>query len=277
MKLRLIRHLRTPEYNELFAGDPTWVTEAIGGMMNESKSYVTKTSFRFIHSLINLGIAPEPNLTILWDEALPDNFKRYCAKMSIKTNALQYENDKLMREKFGNDYGIACCVSAMKIGEQMQFFGARCNLAKALLYAIHEGEHELSGEVVVPHIPPLINKNELDFQEVMENYKKVLRYVGKIYVQANNIIHYMHDKYAYEASQMALHDTEVDRLMAFGISGYSVVVDSLSAIKYGKTKVVRNSKGISKYFTSLKDFPKYGNDIQEVDNLGIEVIKYFKE
>ena len=275
MKLRFIRHLRTPEYNELFAGDPTWITESIGGMGEDGRSLVTKTSFRFLHSLINLGAAPEPNLTILWDEDLPPNFKKYCAKISTLTSAIQYENDKLMKQVYGEDYGVACCVSGMQLGKQMQFFGARCNIAKALLYAINEGKDELTGELVIPDIPKLKNQNPLDYNEVFENYKKVLQYTIKVYVQANNIIHYMHDKYAYEASQMALHDTTVKHLMAFGIAGFSVVIDSLAAIKYGNVIPIRNNQDITEDFTIQNEYLAYGNDILEIDNIGKEIAEFF--
>ena len=276
IKLRLIRHLRTPEYDELFAGDPTWITESIGGMLNEQKSLVTKTSYRFLHSLMHLGPAPEPNITILWDERLPENFKKYCAEISIKTTSIQYENDALIRKSFGNDYGIACCVSAMKLGKQMQFFGARCNLAKALLYALNEGRDERTGDQVLKGIPA-ITKLPLDFNEVYQNYRLVLQKLAKLYADTNNIIHYMHDKYAYEASQMALHDTFLEnRLMAFGVAGYSVVADSLSAIKYAKVYPIREDQGLTCDFIIDGDFPKFGNDIDEVDNLGIKVVEYFK-
>lgn len=271
MKLRFIRHLRTPEYNELFAGDPTWVTESIGGMNSDGRSFVTKTSYRFLHSLINLGASPEPNLTVLWDENLPEPFKKYCAKISKETHAIQFENDRLMRTLAGNDYGIACCVSCMNIGVQMQYFGARCNLAKVLLYAINGGVDERTGELVIPHIPTLVSKEYLDFDEVMENFKTALNYTMDIYLQANNIIHYMHDKYAYEASQMALHNTHVERLMAFGLSGFSVLVDSLSAIKYGKVKPVWNNK-IAVDFINEKKYPAYGNDIEEVDSIATAIV-----
>ena len=275
IKLRLIRHLRTPEYDELFAGDPTWVTESIGGMAPNGKSLVTKTSFRFLHTLENLGAAPEPNLTILWDENLPQGFKDYCAKISINTSAVQYENDKLMQSVYGDDYGIACCVSGMQLGKQMQFFGARCNLAKALLYAINEGKDERTGELVVPNIPKLSNKEYLDFKEVCYNYDRVLQHLSRIYVQANNIIHYMHDKYAYESSQMALHDTKIDYLMAFGVAGFSVATDSLSAIKYAKVKPIRNENDIAIDFIIEGDFPKFGNDNNNVDKIGIDLIRAF--
>ena len=274
MKLRLIRHLRTPEYNELFAGDPTWITESIGGIGPDGRSLVTKTSYRFLQSLINLGPAPEPNMTILWDERLPQNFKDFCAEISIKTNAIQYENDKLMKEVYGEDYGVACCVSGMQLGKEMQFFGARCNLAKALLYAINEGKDEITGELVVPNIPPL-SEGVLKIEEVSDNFLEVLNYVVHTYVAANNIIHYMHDKYAYEASQMALHDTSVKRLMAFGIAGFSVVIDSLSAITYAKVTPIRDERGIAFDFQIENDYPKYGNDIPEVDNIGNVVVREF--
>lgn len=274
IKLRLIRHLRTPEYDELFAGDPTWITESIGGIGADGRSLVTKTSYRFLQTLYNLGPAPEPNLTVLWDENLPEPFKEFCAKVSIDTHAIQYENDSLMRESHGDDYGIACCVSAMTLGKQMQFFGARCNLAKALLYAINGGKDEKTGQIVVPNIP-VLNEYVLDFNKVEENYKKVLNYVAKIYVQANNIIHYMHDKYAYEASQMALHDTFVERLMAFGVAGFSVAVDSLSAIKYAQVVPIRNNEGIAIDFQISGEYPKYGNDEDDVDLIGKNLVELF--
>ena len=279
IKLRLIRHLRTPEYNELFGGDPTWVTESIGGFDNETgMPLVTKTSFRFLNTLINLGASPEPNLTILWDENLPENFKKYCAKISVLTDAIQYENDHLMRQVMGSDYGIACCVSAMRLGKDMQFFGARCNIAKALLYAINEGKDEITGDLVIEGIPAIKadETHPLNFKEVIDNYLLVLEKVSKIYVDANNIIHYMHDKYAYEASQMALHDTDVQRLMAFGIAGFSVAVDSLSAIKYAKVYPIRDKDtGLTIDFKIEGNFPKYGNDIDKVDNLGVEIVQTF--
>ena len=274
IKLRLVRHLRTPEYNELFAGDPTWVTESIGGMTNDGKSLVTKTSFRYLHTLTNLGSAPEPNMTILWSDRLPDAFKKYCAKISIETDSIQYENDELMRPIYGDDYAIACCVSAMQVGKQMQFFGARCNLAKSLLYAINGGVDEKTGKLVIEGIEPL--KDEiLDFDVVIKKYYEVLEIVAKMYVNTMNIIHYMHDKYAYEASQMALHDTHVERLMAFGCAGLSVVADSLSAIKYAKVKPIRNENGIAIDFEIDGDFPKYGNDDDRVDSLAVELTDKF--
>lgn len=274
IKLRLVRHLRTPEYNELFGGDPTWVTESIGGVGINGKPLVTKNSFRYLHTLTNLGTAPEPNLTVLWSEKLPENFKRYCAKMSIATDSIQYENDDVMRPVYGDDYAIACCVSAMAVGKQMQFFGARANMAKSLLYAINGGVDELKGTKVVPGIEPITDE-VLDFDKVMANYKKVLSYVAGLYVDAVNIIHYMHDKYAYEASQMALHDTNVERLMAFGMAGLSVAADSLSAIKFAKVKPVRSASGIAVDFHVKGDFPKYGNDDDRVDDLAVEAVTYF--
>ena len=274
IKLRLVRHLRTPEYNELFGGDPTWVTESIGGVGINGKPLVTKNSFRYLHTLTNLGTAPEPNLTVLWSEKLPENFKRYCARMSIATDSIQYENDDVMRPVYGDDYAIACCVSAMTVGKQMQFFGARANLAKSLLYAINGGVDELKGTHVVPGIEPITDE-VLDYEKVLANYKKVLSYVAGLYADTVNIIHYMHDKYAYEASQMALHDTRVERLMAFGIAGLSVAADSLSAIKYAKVKPVRNGNGIAVDFTVKGEFPKYGNDDDRVDDLAVELVSYF--
>lgn len=273
IKLRLARHLRTPEYNELFAGDPNWITEAIGGMGINGKTLVTKTSFRFLHTLTNLEPAPEPNMTVLWSEKLPQPFKKYCAKMSIVTGAIQYENDDIMRPVYGDDYGIACCVSAMEIGKQMQFFGARCNLAKALLYAINGGMDEQKGVRIIPGIEK-IEDDRLDYEKVKANYFKVLAYVAALYVNTMNIIHYMHDKYAYEAGLMALHDTEVDRLTAFGVAGLSVVADSLSAIKYAKVKPIRKD-GIAVDFHIKGDFPKYGNDDDRVDEIAVEVLKKF--
>lgn len=274
IKLRLVRHLRTPEYDEVFGGDPTWVTESIGGMLNEKKSLVTKNSFRFLHSLINLKPSPEPNLTVLWSKGLPEKFKRYCAKISILTDSIQYENDDVMSPIYGHDYAIACCVSAMKVGKQMQFFGARCNLAKALLYSINEGVDEKSGKKVLDGVKKLSTQT-LNYKEVKENYFKVLDSVAKIYVNAMNVIHFMHDKYAYEASQMALHDTKVERLMAFGMAGLSVVADSLSAIKYAKVKPIRNENGLAVDFEVKGDFPKYGNDDDRVDEIAVEVVKHF--
>ena len=274
IKLRIARHLRTPEYNELFAGDPTWVTESIGGMLDDNRSFVTKNSFRYLNTLINLGPAPEPNMTILWSTKLPENFKKYCAKISIKTDAIQYENDDLMRPIYGNDYAIACCVSAMKVGKQMQFFGARCNLAKALLYSINGGIDEITNKLVVEGLEP-IKTEYLEYEDVITHFNKTIEKVAKTYVDAMNIIHYMHDKYAYEAGQMALHDTNVDRLMAFGVAGLSVIADSLSAIKYAQVKPIRNEEGLAIDFKITGDFPKYGNDDDRVDDLAIMVINKF--
>lgn len=274
IKLRLVRHLRTPEYNELFGGDPTWVTESIGGVGINGKPLVTKNSYRYLNTLINLGTAPEPNLTVLWSDKLPENFKKYCAEISIKTDAIQYENDEVMRPIYGDDYAIACCVSAMKLGKQMQFFGARCNVAKSLLYAINGGVDELKGIKVVPGIEK-IDDEVLDFEKVRDNYYKVLEYVAKLYVDTMNIIHYMHDKYAYEAVQMALHDSKPERLMAFGIAGLSVAIDSLSAIKFAKVKPIRNEQGVAVDFETIGEFPKYGNDDDRADDLGVQLVTKF--
>ena len=274
IKLRLVRHLRTPEYNELFGGDPTWVTESIGGMGVDGRTMVTRTSFRFLHCLKNLGTAPEPNLTVLWSRDLPVNFKKFCAKMSIETDSIQYENDDVMRPVYGDDYGIACCVSAMKIGKQMQFFGARANLAKSLLYAINGGVDEIKGMTVIPDIEPLTG-DVLDYPAVLRNYKKVLSYVAELYVDTINIIHFMHDKYAYEASQMALHDSVVERLTAFGVAGLSVAADSLSAIKFAKVRPIRDERGIAVDFETEGEFPKYGNDEDLVDDIAVEIVSYF--
>ncbi len=274
IKLRLVRHLRTPEYDELFGGDPTWVTESIGGMRDKKHSLVTKNSYRFLHSLINLDPSPEPNLTVLWSVNLPENFKRFCAKISILTDAIQYESDDVMRPVYGHDYAIACCVSAMKVGKQMQFFGARCNLAKALLYSINSGKDEKSGVEVVEGVKPY-NGDVLEFDKVKDGYYKILSKIAKTYVDALNIIHYMHDKYAYEAGQMALHDTNLKRFMAFGVAGLSVVADSLSAIKYAKVTPIRDERGIAVDFKIDGEFPKYGNDDDRVDKLAVDVVKYF--
>ena len=274
IKLRLARHLRTPEYNELFAGDPTWVTETIGGMLDDKSSLVTKNSFRYLHTLINLGTSPEPNMTVLWSNKLPMAFKNFCAKMSILTDAIQYENDDIMRPLYGHDYAIACCVSAMRVGKDMQFFGARCNLAKSLLYAINGGIDEKKGTLVVDGIDK-IEDEYLDYETVKKAYFNVLGKVAKTYVDAMNIIHYMHDKYAYEAGQMALHDTNVRRLMAFGVAGLSVAVDSLSAIKYAKVKPIRNEEGIAIDFEVEGDYPKYGNDDDRVDDIAVELTNTF--
>ena len=274
IKLRLVRHLRTPEYNELFGGDPTWITEAIGGVSITGKPLVTKNSFRYIHTLTNLGTAPEPNMTVLWSRDLPKEFKAYCAKMSIETDSIQYENDDIMRPLYGDDYAISCCVSAMRVGKQMQFFGARANIAKSLLLAINGGVDELQKVKIVPNIPNIKN-DVLEYEEVWENYKKVLDYVAELYVDTINIIHYMHDKYAYEASQMALHDGNVERLTAFGIAGISVAADSLSAIKYAKVKPIRDENGVTVDFNVEGDFPKYGNDDDRVDDIAVEIVTYF--
>ena len=274
IKLRLVRHLRTPEYNELFGGDPTWVTESIGGMGVDGRTLVTKNSFRMLHTLTNLGTAPEPNLTVLWSKELPEGFKRYCADMSIRTDSIQYESDELMRPMYGDDYCISCCVSAMAVGKQMQFFGARANLAKSLLYAINGGVDEKKSVQVVPDIP-LDQDEVLDYPKVLGNYKKVLSYVAELYVDTINIIHYMHDKYAYESSQMALHDTLVERLAAFGVAGLSIAADSLSAIKFAKVKPIRDENGIAVDFEVEGDFPKYGNDDDRVDDIAVELVSYF--
>ena len=274
IKLRLVRHLRTPDYDELFSGDPTWVTCSIGGMSDNGKSLVNKTSFRIVHTLENLDTAPEPNMTILWSKNLPVNFKKYCAKVSIESDAIQYENDDLMRPIYGDDYAIACCVSAMRLGKDMQFFGARCNLAKSLLYSLNGGIDEIKGDLVLEGIPK--NTDEvLEYESVKENYFKVLSKVAKIYSNAMNIIHYMHDKYAYEAGLMALHDTIVHRYMAYGVAGLSVAVDSLSAIKYAKVTPVRDENGITTDFNIEGDYPKYGNDDDRVDSIAKELTEYF--
>ena len=272
IKLRLVRHLRTPEYDELFSGDPTWVTCSIAGMTNEGESMVTKTSYRILHTLTNLDTSPEPNMTVLWSVNLPENFKKYCAKMSIETDALQYESDDVMRPVYGDDYAIACCVSAMREGKDMQFFGARCNLAKALLYAINGGVDEMTGDLVVEGFDKMTDE-VLDYEKVKSAYFKMLDKVAGIYSNAMNIIHYMHDKYAYEAGQMALHDTHVNRLMAYGVAGLSVVADSLSAIKYAKVTPVRNENGVAIDFKIEGDFPKYGNDDDRVDDLAKMVLE----
>ena len=274
IKLRMVRHLRTPEYNELFGGDPTWVTEALGGMGVDGRTLVTKNTFRYLHTLTNLGTAPEPNLTVLWSQNLPETFKKYCAKMSIDTDSIQYENDDIMRPLYGDDYCIACCVSAMGVGKQMQFFGARANLAKSLLYAINGGIDEKKGIQVIPDIERDTDEI-LDYPKVLANYKKVLSYVAELYVDTINIIHYMHDKYAYESSQMALHDTLVERLAAFGVAGLSIAADSLSAIKFAKVRPIRDEEGIAVDFEVEGDFPKYGNDEERVDDIAVEIVSYF--
>ena len=276
MKLRMVRFLRAPEYNSLFSGDPVWVTEVLGGMGIDGRTLVTKNSFRMLHTLVNLGPAPEPNLTVLWSKNLPDEFKKFCAEISIKTSSIQYENDDLMRVTLGDDYGIACCVSAMKIGKQMQFFGARANLAKTLLYAINGGRDEKSGKQITPEFAP-ITSEYLDYDEVMEKFDNMMEYVAKIYIKALNAIHYMHDKYSYEALEMALHDSErnILRTMACGIAGLSVVADSLSAIKYAKVKVIRDDTGLAVDYQVDGEFPKYGNDDDRVDSIAVDVVKKF--
>ena len=274
MKLRLVRFLRTPEYNELFSGDPVWVTESIGGMGIDGRTLVTKNSFRVLHTLNTLGSSPEPNLTVLWSTRLPEGFKKFTTKLSIETSSIQYENDDLMRDFWGDDYGIACCVSAMRIGKQMQFFGARANLAKTLLYAINGGRDEMSGKQVGPKYQP-ITSEYLDYNEVMEKFDVMMDWVAKTYIDALNIIHYMHDKYSYEAIEMALHDKDILRTMACGIAGLSVVADSLSAIKYAKVKPIRNEEGLVVDYEIEGDFPKYGNDDDRVDSIAVDVIKSF--
>lgn len=274
MKLRMVRFLRAPEYNALFSGDPVWVTESIGGMGLDGRTLVTKNSFRMLHTLTTLGPAPEPNLTVLWSNNLPENFKKFTAKLSIETSSIQYENDDLMRVTLGDDYGIACCVSAMKIGKQMQFFGARANLAKTLLYAINGGKDENSGKQIAPEFEP-ITSEYLDYDEVMHKFDIMMDYVAKIYIKALNAIHYMHDKYSYEALEMALHDREIIRTMACGIAGLSVVADSLSAIKYAKVKVIRNEQGLAVDYAPEGDFPKFGNDDDRVDSIATELVKTF--
>jgi len=271
IKLRLVRHLRTPDYDALFSGDPTWVTASIGGITEDGESLVTKTSYRILHTLTNLDPSPEPNMTVLWSEKLPENFKKYCSRMSIETASIQYENDDVMRPLYSDDYAIACCVSAMRVGKDMQFFGARCNLAKALLYALNGGVDEVKGGVIIENIPKMLDE-VLDYDKVKNIFFDVIEKMCRIYSDAMNIIHYMHDKYAYEASQMALHDTYVRRLMAYGVAGLSVVVDSLSAIKYASVRPIRNEEGITTDFETIGDFPKYGNDDDRVDSIAKEVL-----
>jgi len=274
IKLRMVRFLRTKEYNNLFGGDPTWTTESIGGMALNGKTLVTKNSFRILNTLYNLGPAPEPNLTVLWSENMPVNFKKYCAKISIETSAIQFENDDLMRQYYGDDYAIACCVSAMRVGKQMQFFGARCNLAKALLYAINSGKDEVSGVQVGPKLPKLTGEY-LDYDEVMERYDEILTWLSRLYINTLNVIHYMHDKYCYEKIQMALHDRDVYRTMATGIAGLSVVADSLSAIKYAKVKPVRDENGLAVDFKVEGTFPMFGNNDDRVDEIAEKVQEMF--
>ena len=276
MKLRIVCFARTPEYNALFAGDPTWVTEAIGGVGVDGRHLVTKNCYRFLNTLNNLGAAPEPNLTVLWSKDLPENFKRFCAKVSIEHHAVQYENDDLMRPLHGDDYAIACCVSSMRLGKEMQFFGARANLAKCLLYAINGGVDEMTGVQVAPKFQP-ITSEYLDYDEVMEKYKAMMEWLAKEYVNALNAIHYMHDKYCYERAQMAFHDKEVRRWFATGIAGYSVVADSLSAIKYAKVRVIRDENGLAVDYEVEGDFPKYGNDDDRVDSLANMILHKFME
>lgn len=276
MKLRLVKFARTPEYNAIFAGDPTWVTESLGGVGVDGRPLVTKTSFRYLHTLDNLGTAPEPNMTVLWSTRLPKNFKAYCAKMSIKTSSIQYENDDLMRATHGDDYAIACCVSSMKVGKEMQFFGARANLAKCLLYAINGGVDEVSKKQIGPKFRP-ITSEYLNYDEVMERYIDMMEWLAGVYVNSLNIIHYMHDKYCYERIQMALHDKKVKRYFATGIAGLSVVADSLSAIKYAKVKVIRDENGIATEYEVEGDFPKYGNDDDRVDEIASNLVKRFMQ
>ena len=276
MKLRLVRFLRTPEYNELFSGDPVWVTESIGGMGIDGRTLVTKNSFRLLHTLVNLGPAPEPNMTVLWSTRLPEGFKRFATDISIKTSSIQYENDDLMRITLGDDYGIACCVSPMRIGKQMQFFGARANLAKTLLYAINGGVDEVTKKQVAPKFAP-ITSEYLDYDEVMEKYDQMMDYVAKIYIKALNAIHYMHDKYSYEAIEMALHDKDVFQTMACGVAGLSVAADSLSAIKYAKVKVIRDEDGIAIDYEVEGEYPQFGNDDDRVDQIAVDLVKRFME
>ena len=274
MKLRLVKFARTPEYNDLFSGDPTWVTESIGGMSNDGRSLVTKNSFRFLHTLSNLGPAPEPNLTILWSSKLPTGFKNFAAKMSIISSAIQYENDDIMRPIYGDDYGIACCVSAMEIGKQMQFFGARANVAKALLYAINGGVDEKLKDQIGPKFQA-ITSEYLDYDEVMEKFDDMLEWLAGLYVNTLNIIHYMHDKYSYESIEMALHDVKIKRTMATGIAGFSVAIDSLSAIKHAKVKTIRDENGLVVDYDIEGDYPKYGNNDDRADQIGVDLLKSF--
>ncbi len=276
MKLRLIKFARTPEYNSLFSGDPQWVTESIGGVAIDGRHMVTKMSYRYLHTLTNLGPAPEPNLTVLWSTRLPENFKRFCAKLSIETSSIQYENDDLMRFTHGDDYAIACCVSSMRVGKEMQFFGARANLAKCLLYAINGGVDEISGKQIAPEYRP-ITSEYLDYDEVMTRYDEMMKWLAGVYVNMLNIIHYMHDKYCYEKIQMALHDKKVTRWFATGIAGLSVVADSLSAIKYAKVKVIRNENNLAVDYEVEGEFPKYGNDDDRVDSIAHDIVHRFME
>lgn len=274
MKLRMVRFLRTPAYDALFSGDPTWVTESLGGVGVDGRHMVTKMSYRFMHTLTNLGPAPEPNMTVLWSPRLPENFKRFCARLSIETSSIQYENDELMREKFGDDYGIACCVSAMRIGKQMQFFGARANLAKALLYCINGGKDEITGDQVGPEMAP-VTSEVLDYDEIVRKFDQICRWLSRLYINTLNVIHYMHDKYCYERVQMALHDEDVMRTAACGIAGLSVVADAFSAIKYAKVRPVRDARGLAVDFEIEGDYPKFGNNDPRVDQIAVEVVKTF--
>ena len=277
IKLRMVRFMRTKEYSALFAGDPNWVTECIGGMSASGDTLVTKNSFRILQTQFNLGPAPEPNMTVLWSEILPEGFKKFASKVSIKTSAIQYENDDLMKEYYGDDYSIACCVSPMRTGKQMQFFGARCNLAKSLLYAINGGRDEISGDQIGPVLGDLVNSEVLDYNEILERLDKIFDWVAGVYVNSLNIIHYMHDKYCYERLEMALHDKDIHRTMACGIAGLSVVADSLSAIKYAKVKPIKDERGIIVDFETEGEFPCFGNDDEKVDNIAIMIQKMFME
>jgi len=274
MKLRMVRFLRTPEYNDLFSGDPTWVTESIGGMGVDGRTLVTKSSFRILHTLYNLGPAPEPNLTVLWSNHLPEGFKKFCARVSVDTSSIQYENDDIMRDVWGDDYGIACCVSAMRIGKQMQFFGARANLAKALLYAINGGKDEKSGDQVGPMFAPIVG-DYLEYDEVIAKFDQILDWLSELYINTLNVIHYMHDKYNYERLQMALHDVDILRTEACGIAGLSVVADSLSAIKHAKVKVIRNEDGLAVDYEIDGEYPAFGNNDDRVDQIAVEVVERF--
>ena len=277
MKLRLVRFLRTPAYDELFSGDPTWITESLGGVGMDGRHMVTKMTYRFLHTLVNLGPAPEPNMTVLWSKRLPENFKKFVSRLSIETSSIQYENDDLMREKFGDDYGIACCVSAMRIGKQMQFFGARANLAKALLYTLNGGKDEKSGDQIGPETAPVLGDGPLDYEEVTRKFDTVCEWLSKLYINTLNIIHYMHDKYCYEKIQMALHDEDILRTSACGLAGLSVVVDSLSAIKYAKVYPVRNEDGLIVDFTIEGEYPQFGNNDDRVDDIAVQVVKSFMD
>ncbi|MDX9793170.1 MAG: pyruvate formate lyase family protein, partial [Kiritimatiellia bacterium] len=274
MKLRMVRFLRTPNYDALFSGDPTWITESLGGIGVDGRHMVTKMTFRFLHTLVNLGPAPEPNMTVLWSARLPDAFKRYCARLSIATSSIQYENDEIMREKFGDDYGIACCVSAMRIGKQMQFFGARANLAKALLYCINGGKDEVTGQQVGPEMAP-VTSEYLDYDEIVRKFDQICRWLSRLYINTLNVIHYMHDKYCYERLQMALHDEDVFRTAACGIAGLSVVADAFSAIKHARVKPTRDARGLAVDFEIEGDYPKFGNNDPRVDEIAVEVVKAF--